>query len=240
MNPAIIKLPLLVLNLLLARRAGTSPTPPPQPDEKNGYEWDQNTREVSWFMKYFVPLRINLSTFIDLVEIYIILSQSIPTLRIFLPNSLLPLHTSSDLYFSQTFLFGSILLYIGALIRIVCYHYLGRHFTFHMTILKNHSLITTGPYSIVRHPSYTGMIIFLSGMAIAQMSSGSWLSEYVVKYGGFGGRVSVLGYLVGLGLLGAKLIERVPVEDLVLRKEFGEQWADWAKSTPYRLIPGVY
>jgi protein-S-isoprenylcysteine O-methyltransferase len=43
---------------------------------------------------------------------------------------------------------------------------LGRNWSPHITIKKGHKLIKHGPYSIVRHPIYTGMIIMLVGTAI--------------------------------------------------------------------------
>ena len=36
------------------------------------------------------------------------------------------------------------------------------------------------------------------------------------------------------------LVIRVPTEDMVLRKQFGEEWDRWAEKTRYRLIPGIY
>jgi len=39
-------------------------------------------------------------------------------------------------------------------------------FTFEMSIRKNHKLITSGPYAIVRHPSYVGVILVASGLML--------------------------------------------------------------------------
>ena len=41
-------------------------------------------------------------------------------------------------------------------------------------------------------------------------------------------------------LLVSLVIIRVPKEDKVLQEEFGKQWVEWSKKTPYRVIPGVY
>ena len=35
------------------------------------------------------------------------------------------------------------------------------------------------------------------------------------------------------------ILRRIPVEDAMLKKHFGKDWNEWAKATPYRLIPGV-
>ncbi|RIA82156.1 hypothetical protein C1645_881195, partial [Glomus cerebriforme] len=41
----------------------------------------------------------------------------------------------------------------GALLRLWCYKCLKDFFTFNVTIKENHKLITTGPYSLLVHPS---------------------------------------------------------------------------------------
>ncbi|KAJ7923243.1 hypothetical protein B0H13DRAFT_1477462, partial [Mycena leptocephala] len=51
---------------------------------------------------------------------------------------------------------GTALIANGAILRLFCYRALGQYFTFKTAIARNHKLVTTGPYSIVRHPAYTG------------------------------------------------------------------------------------
>jgi protein-S-isoprenylcysteine O-methyltransferase Ste14 len=43
---------------------------------------------------------------------------------------------------------------------------LGRNWSGQVTFKQDHELITTGPYSLARHPIYTGMIMMLLGTAI--------------------------------------------------------------------------
>tara|TARA_R110001599_G_scaffold353815_1_gene598815 strand:+ start:62246 stop:62989 length:744 start_codon:yes stop_codon:yes gene_type:complete len=77
-------------------------------------------------------------------------------------------------------------------------------------------LNTTGPYSLVRNPLYTGRILNFTGLA---MLSGCWV------YGALTFLVSVLVY------------ERISVyEEEFLRKEFGEAHSKWAENVPF-LIP---
>jgi protein-S-isoprenylcysteine O-methyltransferase Ste14 len=45
---------------------------------------------------------------------------------------------------------------------------LGRNWSGNVTVKAGHELIRTGPYRLVRHPIYTGIIIALAGTAIAQ------------------------------------------------------------------------
>ncbi|TFY77564.1 hypothetical protein EWM64_g6444 [Hericium alpestre] len=137
------------------------------------------------------------------------------------------------------FLVGIAFQVIGAFIRLSCYRALGQLFTFELTIRDQHKLVTHGPYSIVRHPSYVGSFFAMTGMVLATFGPGSWLSE-----AGWTGSVPVqcvavaMCWWAGHVLLG--MTRRTAVEDRVLKKEFGVQWDKWAKRVPYRLIPGVY
>src|SRR6185437_16196584 len=46
----------------------------------------------------------------------------------------------------------------GGVMRGVCHRHLGKFFTWEQSIYKDHQLITSGPYSYVRHPAYSGLI----------------------------------------------------------------------------------
>src|SRR5690348_13960476 len=46
-------------------------------------------------------------------------------------------------------------------------HYLGKNWSSEVTIKQGHELITTGPYALVRHPIYTGILGGFPGAAIA-------------------------------------------------------------------------
>lgn len=41
-------------------------------------------------------------------------------------------------------------------------------------------------------------------------------------------------------LLILKIVSRSRVEDEVWRNEFGNEWKEWAKKVPYRIVPYVY
>lgn len=75
---------------------------------------------------------------------------------------------------TPAFLGGAMLVIAGALIRIACFKYLGRHFTFELSLRDKHMLITDGPYAIVRHPSYTGNTMMVIGLALGLLGHGSW------------------------------------------------------------------
>ena len=127
----------------------------------------------------------------------------------------------------------------GAAIRVQCYREMGKHFTFSVTLLKDHKLITSGPYSYVRHPSYTGGYLSIASLFIWYTAEGSWLREREVHKLPFAWLilapvVAIFSLMLSLGL------RRIPVEDEILRKAFGKEWDEWARKVPYRIIPGIY
>jgi protein-S-isoprenylcysteine O-methyltransferase Ste14 len=71
---------------------------------------------------------------------------------------------AEKIQFSSLFLLGTFLTGLGGYIRYSCYRELGRLFTFEMSIRKDHKLVTSGPYSIVRHPGYTGAVLTVVGI----------------------------------------------------------------------------
>ena len=74
---------------------------------------------------------------------------------------------------------------------------------------------------------------------MVQLGSGSWLSENGLWETPVG-RVVALVYIGRMAVMSTFLVARVPREDRVLREEFKEQWKEWSKQTPYRLVPLVY
>jgi protein-S-isoprenylcysteine O-methyltransferase Ste14 len=79
-------------------------------------------------------------------------------------------------------------------------------------------VVTTGPYAIVRHPMYLGtLVMFLS----SPVALGDWWAV-----------------IPALPLV-AVLVARIRNEEQLLAKEL-EGYQDYAQTTRYRLIPGVW
>ena len=110
--------------------------------------------------------------FPNLIEGYVILESYFPGV----PNSQIidtivnygsPTPGAANrIQFTNTFFLGSVVLIFGAIVRISCYYYLGKHFTFELSVHDDHKLVTSGPYSVVRHPSYSGNTLIVIGLLV--------------------------------------------------------------------------
>ncbi len=134
---------------------------------------------------------------------------------------------------------GALLGMAGGLIRLSCHRSLGRLFTWEMSVRDDHQLITSGPYSVVRHPSYTGLALIACGNIVLFASKGTYFVEAGL-WNTVAGKVVACSVSAYLTLVTLTLSARARQEDVMLRKEFGAQWDEWAKRTPWRVIPFIY
>jgi protein-S-isoprenylcysteine O-methyltransferase Ste14 len=95
---------------------------------------------------------------------------------------------------------------------------LGKNWSLEARTRDDHQLIRNGPYARVRHPIYLGMLLFLVGLAVA-------LGHYAQLI------LAVPIFLVGTTI-------RTRIEDGLLEAQFGQDFRDYAKSTP-PLIPRI-
>lgn len=146
---------------------------------------------------------------------------------------------ASRIGITPIYLFGAACMFSAGLIRKWSYRALGELFTFQLTIRDEHRLVTTGPYGIVRHPAYAGSLLTLLGTIVTCFAPGSPVTECGILETTTGKSI-VYGGIAFLSLSLAKLVTRLNEEDLVLKKEFGTQWDEWAKRVPCKIIPYVY
>ncbi len=83
---------------------------------------------------------------------------------------------------------------------------------------RGHTVCTSGPYRIVRHPGYAGAVLQSIGVALLL---GSWWA------------------LVPAVIAAGAMVARTAFEDRMLRAEL-PGYADFAQNVRYRLIPGVW
>lgn len=112
---------------------------------------------------------------------------------------------------------GFILIAAGIILREWAIYVLGKHFTVRVQVRKEANLVTWGPYRYVRHPSYTGTLLAVIGIAIAV---GTWF-----------------GALFALALKLVAYRYRINVEEEALQQAFGSEWDDYKRKT-WKLIPG--
>ena len=120
------------------------------------------------------------------------------------------------------------------------YRHMGRFFRFEASIQKDHELIVSGPYSVVRHPGYTGYILLSVGWLPWQLSKGSWIVESGL-WNSMSGKLLVVTYFSAVNIFFSYIgLARNSKEDIALRNQFGEKWDDWAKKVPYSIFPRIY
>ncbi|MGA8708221.1 MAG: isoprenylcysteine carboxylmethyltransferase family protein [Steroidobacteraceae bacterium] len=134
-----------------------------------------------------------------------------------LAGNLVPQANSSWLWRLRTA--GGVLFLLGLLLRWYAIITLGRFFTVNVAIAADHRVIDTGPYRLVRHPSYSGSLLQFVGLGI---TFGNWLS---------------LALLV-LPVL-AVYQRRIAIEEQALSQGLGDPYRRYMAQTR-RLIPGIY
>jgi protein-S-isoprenylcysteine O-methyltransferase Ste14 len=99
--------------------------------------------------------------------------------------------------------------------------------------------VTSGPYSVVRHPSYVGAVLALIGIMLSHLGPGSWARE-CVAFGGMSRTLSWIWIWIFGGFVSVAAITRAKKEDELLRTEFGKEWEEYREKVPWKFIPGVY
>lgn len=114
---------------------------------------------------------------------------------------------------------GLVLLIGGQVLRWASIVTLGSYFTVDVALQEGQTVITTGPYRWIRHPSYTGLLVAFLGLGIVL---GNWLSVIVL----------IVPILLALSY-------RIRIEERVLRLALGEEYVAYCRRTA-RLMPWFY
>ena len=116
-----------------------------------------------------------------------------------------------------TFWLGAAITMVGLLFTIWARVHLGRNWSGTVTIKQGHELVTSGPYSLVRHPIYTGLLLAFIGSAIGL---GEWRG------------------IVGIVIAAASFWIKLRIEENWLQQEFGETYAAYRQRVR-ALVPYI-
>jgi protein-S-isoprenylcysteine O-methyltransferase Ste14 len=113
---------------------------------------------------------------------------------------------------------GTVFAVIGVAFAIWARQSLRNNWSGEVAITEGQQFIRSGPYAIVRHPIYAGMLLALSGTALVASTAGS---------------------LLGVVLATISLWQKGWIEERYLIVEFGEQYARYRREVKF-LIPFLY
>ncbi|OBZ75963.1 hypothetical protein A0H81_04738 [Grifola frondosa] len=238
-SPPLLKAPLLLFAAYCLYKSGKSPQPRPKDAEEAKFNKVEK-KPSKWLFIVGAPVMRPLTVLIFTAEAVVVVAENYPSL----PQSqrileLLRGASHSNIYISSTFLVGCSLLASGTYVRTMCYNYLGRFFTFELAVQDGHKLVTTGPYSVVRHPAYLAVIAVMAGVLLVQLGPGSW-ADCLGVWGSPTGQVCGVIWSGIWSIFATGILLRTSTEDKVLKEAFGEEWEAWAKRTPYKLLPGIF
>ena len=118
-----------------------------------------------------------------------------------------------------SFYIGLAIMVLGLSLRIWAVRVLGAAFRTTVETHSNQKVRKDGPYKLIRHPSYSGLMLICAGYGVAV---GNWLSLIVV---------------IALPL--AALLYRIHVEEAMLVDSLGAEYEEYQKETK-RLIPWIW
>lgn len=95
--------------------------------------------------------------------------------------------------------------------------HLGRNWSGIVTVKQDHELIRSGPYAVVRHPIYTGLLVAFAGMAVG---GGTWT-----------------GWLA-VAIIATAFVRKLRIEERFMADQFGDQYTRYRREVP-ALIPGL-
>jgi protein-S-isoprenylcysteine O-methyltransferase Ste14 len=111
-------------------------------------------------------------------------------------------------------------LIVGLVIRWTAILTLGKAFSANVAIRDSQTVYRSGLYRLVRHPSYSGLLLVFAAIALHERN---WWAAAVVMVP-----------------TTAALLYRIHVEEAALNAAFGTQYESYSSSTKKRLIPGIY
>ena len=114
---------------------------------------------------------------------------------------------------------GILLGLAGVALRALAMTTLGRSYSLTPQVDAEQAIVTTGPYRLIRHPGYAGILLTILGL---QLIAGTWVALAAALF-------VILPVPV-----------RIRLEEQMLIEQRGTRYEEYERRTPYRLIPGIY
>jgi len=87
-----------------------------------------------------------------------------------------------------------------------------------VTLKQDHELVRSGPYAVVRHPIYTGILLAVIGAVVA---NDRWSA------------------VLALALMAAAFLRKIATEERFMAEAFGPAYAEYRRATA-RLVPYLW
>jgi protein-S-isoprenylcysteine O-methyltransferase Ste14 len=163
---------------------------------------------------------------------------------------------------------AAILAIVGIEFRAWSMRTLGRFFTFQLGVSNGQHIVQTGPYRFVRHPSYTGIVLMAGSIAhlfltpIYQDIVHPLVLSLLYQIINVSGVDSIIGHMAQsiydlatspkallyasiasplcsqVIVTGLLLTIRIPQEEKMLAKNFGQEWVEFSR-TRSRILPYI-
>jgi protein-S-isoprenylcysteine O-methyltransferase Ste14 len=114
---------------------------------------------------------------------------------------------------------GLVLFWAGISLRLWSFQTLGRYFTITVQTSVDQPVISDGPYRLIRHPSYTALLLIIAAVGLL---IGNWWSLACLT-----------------AAMASGLVVRIRVEERALIHDLGDGYRDYA-ATHKRLVPFIW
>ena len=113
---------------------------------------------------------------------------------------------------------GVALTVVGIGLAIVARFFLGSNWSAMVTIKQGHTLVRRGPYALVRHPIYSGLLVAILGTALA---------------------IGEIRALIAASLVFAIVVHKIILEEKLMTQQFGADYLEYRRKVK-ALIPFVW
>jgi len=114
---------------------------------------------------------------------------------------------------------GLIIMWCGIGLRLWSFQTLGRYFSFTVQTSDDQPVISAGPYRVIRHPGYAGLLLAVVGIGFI-MDNWAALTALTVAFA-------------------CGIVYRITVEERALSRDLGGRYQSYAESRK-RLIPFIW